>query len=115
MLWGEPNEFQAFYNGFSVKSKRNLELLSRHVLILKYVAEYEPVGILKLAEKTKIPSHKVRYSLGILEQEGLIVASGPGARTTHETREFLESLGKRMDFLVVAAQNIKMLNFLGIS
>ena len=52
------------------KVKRELEMLRRHLTILKYVVENEPIGILKLAEETGIPSHKVRYSLRVLEQEG---------------------------------------------
>ena len=45
------------------KVSGELEMLQRHLVILKQVVENEPIGILKLAEETKIPSHKVRYSL----------------------------------------------------
>ncbi len=82
-------------------------MLKRHLIILKYVVENEPIGILKLAEETKIPSHKVRYSLRVLEQEGLIAASAPGAVTTEHTRPFLDQLDSMIEKLVEDAIELK--------
>lgn len=84
-----------------------MEMLARHLLILKFVVENEPIGILKLAEETKIPSHKVRYSLRILEQEGLIAATAPGAVTTEKTRSFLMDLDSMIEELVEGVSNLK--------
>lgn len=84
-----------------------MEMLARHLLILKFVVENEPIGILKLAEETKIPSHKVRYSLRILEQEGLIAATAPGAVTTEKTRSFLMDLDSMIEELVKGVSNLK--------
>jgi predicted transcriptional regulator len=84
-------------NMLTEKVKRELEMLRRHLIILKYVVENEPIGILKLAEETGIPSHKVRYSLRVLEQEGLIAASAPGAVTTERTETFLKDLDHAID------------------
>lgn len=84
-----------------------LEMLRRHLIILKQVVENEPIGILKLAEETKIPSHKVRYSLRILEQEGLIAASAPGAITTEHTKPFLDELDSLIEKLVEDAADLK--------
>lgn len=89
------------------KVKRELEMLKRHLLILKYVVENEPIGILKLAEETGIPSHKVRYSLRVLEQEGLIAASAPGAVTTERTESFLRDLDISIDRLEDMARGLK--------
>ncbi len=89
------------------KVKRELEMLKRHLLILKYVVENEPIGILKLAEETGIPSHKVRYSLRVLEQEGLIAASAPGAVTTERTESFLRDLDISIDRLQDMARGLK--------
>ncbi len=85
-------------------------MLRRHLLILKHVVENEPIGILKLADETKIPSHKVRYSLRILEQERLIAASAPGAITTENTRPFLDRLGQLIDELVLDVESLKEIN-----
>ena len=89
------------------KVKRELEMLKRHLTILKYVVENEPIGILKLAEETGIPSHKVRYSLRVLEQEGLIAASAPGAVTTERTGAFLKDLDLAIDQLQEMAKGLK--------
>jgi len=82
-------------------------MLKRHLIILKYVVENEPIGILKLAEETGIPSHKVRYSLRVLEQEGLIAASAPGAVTTEQTGTFLRDLDQAIDRLQEMARGLK--------
>jgi len=84
-----------------------LEMLQRHLVILKQVVENEPIGILKLAEETKIPSHKVRYSLRVLEQEGLIRATAPGAVTTNQTVSFLKELDSMIEDLSRKADNLK--------
>jgi len=84
-----------------------LEMLERHLLILKQVVENEPIGILKLAEETKIPSHKVRYSLRVLEQEGLIKASAPGAVTTEEIQSFLKELDGMIESLAKKTEDLK--------
>ncbi len=87
-----------------------MEMLARHLLILKCVVENEPIGILKLAEVAKIPSHKVRYSLRILEHEGLIAATAPGAVTTEKTMPFLMDLDSMIDELVNGFSNLKKIN-----
>jgi predicted transcriptional regulator len=89
------------------KVSEELEMLRRHLIILKHVVENEPIGILKLAEETKIPSHKVRYSLRILEQEGLIAASAPGAITTEHTKPFLDDLDSLIEMIVADATDLK--------
>jgi len=89
------------------KVSGELEMLRRHLVILKQVVESEPIGILKLAEETKIPSHKVRYSLRVLEQEGLIRASAPGAVTTDKTRNFLGELDVMIEELARRAEDLK--------
>lgn len=84
-----------------------LEMLGRHLTVLQCVVDNEPIGILKLAEETKIPSHKVRYSLRVLEHEGLIAASAPGAVTTENTKPFLEEIDSMIEKLVEMAMDLK--------
>lgn len=73
------------------------ELLHRHLLVLQAVKENEPVGIIKLAELTGFAQHKVRYSLRVLEQEGLIEPSSMGARTTDRLPAFLATVTELVD------------------
>lgn len=74
------------------KIEGEIRLLQRHVVVLKAIMETQPIGIIRLSEKLGYPQHKVRYSLRILEQEGLIKPSPDGAVTTKKLRAFLEHL-----------------------
>jgi predicted transcriptional regulator len=92
------------------KIEIELEMLERHLLILKYVTREEPIGIMKLAETTGLPKHKVRYSLRILEHEGLIGPSMHGAVTTEKTKQFVRTLGGRIEALEAKVKEIKRLS-----
>jgi predicted transcriptional regulator len=72
--------------------KREIDLLERHVLILRLVMENEPIGILKLSDLSGLPQHKVRYSLRVLEQRGIIRPSQQGAISTKKAKKFLKAL-----------------------
>ena len=69
-----------------------LDLLKRHIAMLKAIVDNEPIGIIRLSEMLEIPQHKVRYSMRILEQEGLIEPSLEGAVTTDSLKDFLKRL-----------------------
>ncbi len=92
------------------KIELELEMLERHLMILKQVIREEPIGIMKLAETTGLPKHKVRYSLRVLEHEGLIGPSMHGAVTTEKTRQFVQTLGGRIDALEKKVEEIKKLS-----
>jgi len=92
------------------KIEIELDMLERHLLILKYVIREEPIGIMKLAETTGLPKHKVRYSLRVLEHEGLIGPSMHGAVTTEKTKQFVQALSSRIDALDVKMEEIKRLS-----
>ncbi|UCD93236.1 MAG: hypothetical protein JSV43_01770 [Methanobacteriota archaeon] len=79
------------------KLEDEVGLLQRHVHMLKAIMENQPIGIIRLSELLKYPQHKVRYSLRILEQEGLIRPSPDGAMTTEKLQEFLDHLKKILD------------------
>jgi len=78
--------------GLTNRIEQELELLQRHVLMLKAVMDHQPIGIIRLSEITGYPQHKVRYSLRVLEQEGLIEPSPQGAVVTTKVNEFLPNL-----------------------
>jgi len=67
--------------------QHELELLKRHVIVLNKVIESGPIGIMKLSLETGIPDHLVRYSLRVLEQQGLIAPSTQGAVATRSAKE----------------------------
>jgi predicted transcriptional regulator len=76
-----------------------IELLERHIRILRLVIKNEPIGIIKLSEMSGMPQHKIRYSLRILEQSKMIKPSQRGAVTTEKAKTFLKTLNKKIDSL----------------
>jgi predicted transcriptional regulator len=74
-----------------------LDILKRHIHVLKVLQEKQPMGIIKLSELTKYPQHMVRYSLRILEQDGLIEPSTLGAVTTDKMQKTMELLKKSLN------------------
>ena len=89
------------------KASRDLELLKRHITMLQFVAEHEPIGIIKLAELMELPQHKVRYSLRLLEKDGLIKASTNGAKTTRKVEKFLEDLKEHLGEMSASVKDVQ--------
>jgi predicted transcriptional regulator len=81
------------------KIEGEVDLLCRHVQMLQAIMEHEPIGIIRLSEQLNIPQHKVRYSLRILEQEGLIQPSPDGAIITDRVQPFLDHLKEILESL----------------
>ncbi len=88
------------------KLEREVEMTIRHLRVLKLVKEMEPIGIMKLSAETGLPSHKVRYSLRVLEHGGLIAPSQQGAVTTERTATFLREMTGRINALLKSIQQM---------
>ena len=89
------------------KIESEVKLLQRHVAMLKAIMENQPIGIIRLSELLNFPQHKVRYSLRILEQEGLIKPSPEGAVTTDKLEEFLDYLKSVLDSMSSTVQELR--------
>ncbi len=89
------------------KIEAEIELLQRHVTMLKAIMDSEPIGIIRLSEMLEFPQHKVRYSLRILEQEGLIEPSPDGAMTTDKIQEFLDHLKDILDSMSKTVNDLR--------
>ena len=89
------------------KMKDEIELLSRHLEVAQAVAEHQPIGIMKLAELLDLPSHRIRYSLHILEHLGYIRASPAGAIATRRAEELLAHLDEDLDQLIRHLESMK--------
>ncbi len=61
------------------KLKQEAEIALRHLEVMQAVMENQPIGIFKLAELMDMPRHKIRYSLRVLEQSGIIEPTQYGA------------------------------------
>jgi Uncharacterized protein conserved in archaea len=89
------------------KIKSEIELVSRHLEVIRVVVEHQPIGIMRLSEILGLPYHRVRYSLRILEQEGYIRASPAGAVATPLAADLLSSLDDEVDELIELLQAIR--------
>ena len=77
--------------------EEELELLARNVEILERLAKSPPIGIIRLSEALHLPIHKTRYSLHLLEREGVIQPSSDGAVVTEKAVEFWATLNRSLD------------------
>jgi predicted transcriptional regulator len=78
-------------------AKKELELLSRHVYVLKTVRDHGPIGIIRLSQMTGQPQHMIRYSLRTLEKDGIIVPSPQGAVVTEKVHDSLGTINETLD------------------
>lgn len=84
-----------------------LDLLARNVDILERLSGSPPMGIIRLSEALRLPIHKVRYSLHLLEREGVIQPSADGAVVTDKAREFWATLDRSLDRMTEVIQHLK--------
>lgn len=92
------------------KMKDEIELLSRHIEVARAVVEFQPIGIMKLSELLILPSHRIRYSLHVLEQMGYIRASSDGAVATPLASELLAHLDGDINDLIRLLNDMKKTN-----
>jgi eukaryotic-like serine/threonine-protein kinase len=74
-----------------------LELLARNVEILEKLSKSPPIGIIRLSEAMHLPIHKTRYSLHLLEREGVVQPSADGAVVTDRAAEFWAVMNRSLD------------------
>ena len=94
-------------NAVTDKIDDDIELLIRHIEMLKVIRENQPVGIIKLSELTEIPRHKIRYSLKLLEKDNVIAPSPEGAVTTELSDEYMWELSAYLEKLIKSITRVK--------
>ncbi|PSQ39225.1 hypothetical protein BRD13_03750 [Halobacteriales archaeon SW_5_70_135] len=90
--------------------EKEVDMLERHLQVLRMVIENEPIGIVKMSNETGYPHHKVRYSLRVLEEETLIEPSSQGAISTEDTGEFVDDLDEKMDDIIGTMEEMKFVD-----
>jgi len=88
------------------KLEREIEIVARHLAILDIIRKEGPIGIIKLSEKTGWQHHKIRYSLRLLEKDGLIKPTSEGAVITPKTEEFINELKNMLMEMLKKLENI---------
>jgi predicted transcriptional regulator len=72
--------------------KNNLDLVNRHITVLRTLQKKQPIGISELSDIAGYPRHNIIYSLRILEKEGLVEPSARGAVTTENADDIIKRL-----------------------
>lgn len=83
-----------------------VDTLARHFDVLRRVLENQPIGILRLSRETSVPKHQIRYSLRILEEEGLIEPTDRGAVPTEHANEFLDAHDRHLDEVIAQLETL---------
>ena len=84
-----------------------LDLLARNVDIVERLAGNPPMGIIRLSEAMHLPIHKVRYSLHLLEREGVIQPSADGAVVTDRAKEYFAALDSSLNRMAATIQHLQ--------
>jgi len=88
-------------------AEKELNLLCRHVDVLKTVKDHGPIGIIRLSKMTGQPQHMIRYSLRTLERDGIIIPSPNGAVVTDKIHETLGTIEATLNDLTTTMQDLK--------
>ena len=88
-------------------AEKEIDLLTRHIDILKTVRDQGPIGIIRLSQVTGQPQHMVRYSLRTLEQGGVIKPSPSGAIVTDKVHDTLGTLDTTIDDIITHMHELK--------
>lgn len=115
MPFGKTGAHSAEFDGASLpegtqlvdRIASELDLLSRNVEILERLGDKNPLGIIRLSEALRLPIHKVRYSLHLLEREGVIQPSAEGAMLTDKARQFWMQLDESLDRMSAIVLQLK--------
>lgn len=80
--------------------ERQLGKERRDLRILDAVIRDGPIGIVKLSQETGVPQHKVRYSLRMLENDGLVEPTQQGAVPAEDIAVEVDEINEGVDRLV---------------
>ncbi len=72
--------------------RNEIDLIERHIRILDVVIREAPIGVIRLSKETGLPDHRIRYSLRMLEREGLIKPTQEGAVYTKDAKRIFPQL-----------------------
>jgi len=72
--------------------RNEIDLIERHIRILDVVIREAPIGVIRLSKETGLPDHRIRYSLRMLEREGLVQPTQEGAVYTKEAKRIFPQL-----------------------
>lgn len=80
---------------------------NRDLVVLQTVIEQAPIGIVRLADETGYPQHKVRYSLRMLENDDLVEPTPRGAIPGDDIDRRLVEINEGIDRLVRRTEGLR--------
>ena len=86
---------------------KQLEKEERDLEILAAVIENQPIGIVRLSNETGIDEHKVRYSLRMLENDGLIEPTPDGAVAAADIGDQAAGINEGLDGLIAKIRTVQ--------
>ncbi|MCY4732213.1 winged helix-turn-helix transcriptional regulator [Natronomonas gomsonensis] len=86
---------------------RQLGKEERDLRVLEAVIEHQPIGITRVATETGIDEHKARYSLRMLEEDGLVEPTPDGAVTAEGFETYATEINEGLDGLIERMQSLK--------
>jgi len=87
--------------------QNQVEKEERDLRILRAVIGSGPVGIVKLAEETGLPEHKVRYSLRMLENDGFIEPTPEGAIPAEDIDDRIARVNEGLNGLISRLEHVR--------
>jgi predicted transcriptional regulator len=94
-------------NAITNVAEKELDLLIRHIEVLRTVRDHGPIGIIRLSQVTGQPQHVIRYSLRTLEHDGIIRPSAQGAVVTDKIHDTLGTLESTLDDMITTMTDLK--------
>lgn len=82
----------------------------RDLLVLEAVLEHQPIGITRVASEAGIDEHKARYSLRMLENDGLVEPTPDGAVPTDDLEDHVRNINEGLDHLIERVEQLKEIN-----
>ena len=80
----------------------------RDLRVLEADLEHGPIGSVRLAAETGEPEHNVRYSLRMLENDGMVEPTPQGAVPVDDVDERVATINEGLDDLVERVDGLRM-------
>ncbi len=85
-----------------------VKLIERHIKMLRATKDAQPVGIKRLSEILNVTTSMVRYSLRMLEKDGVIVATPDGAVASDARYDsFMEEMDEHLASLIDRIEEVR--------
>ncbi len=80
---------------------------ARDLTVLAAVLEHGPIDSARLSEVIGVPEHKVRYSLRMLEDDGLVEVTADDATAADDAVERIDGMNDGLDDLADRVADLK--------